>query len=652
MVHDVFTGTMARRLATLVLASVALASQGCLWARGTAEEPIVSSLELDGVKRFKEGDVEDVLATRSPELQLLPPHKIGYRLDPDALAVDARRVEAWYRVRGYYEARVDHTTIVPDGPGRVKVVLHVVEGMPVKVRTFQITGMDGAPQALEALGKPPLSSGQVFTESAYDATRNAILHALHTTGWARAEVKQRAHVLPEEFAADVVYEVTTGPRLRFGPVLVEGTSSVHPGLIRDQAEVAIEPGAWFDVSKLELARARVFALGVFSGVRVAPADTGASDEAVPVAVTVREAPFRTLRAGSGVALEATRWEARGLAGWTHRNLYGGLRRLSLDLRAGYAWLPNAFHVESEGPVGALSLEYAQPAAITRRVDLSTRAEVERGIEPGYDFWAERLQLAFPLRLVPRLTAVPSYNLEVYELSNTPAGTTGDQPLLENCPGTVCLLSYFEQRVAWDGRDDPVESHRGYWAGLSVQEGINPRNAGYRYLRFLPELRWFAPLGKGTTLAARARIGALVPVKEQGDPPIVARFFSGGPTSMRGYTTRNLGPKDANGVPIGGNGLAEGSVELRQRLPGALSGVVFVDAGQVAGEGASPTAYREALRLGALEWAVGFGLRYATPLGPARLDVGLLPAKFGEVHTAGDVFSRFPGAVHLSIGEAF
>jgi len=643
---------MPRRLATLVLAGVSLAAQGCLWARGTAEEPIVTSLELDGVKRFKEGDVAEMLATRSPEMQLFPPYRIGYRLDPDALAVDARRVEAWYRARGYYDARVDRTEVVPDGPGRAKVILHVVEGEPVRVRKLDISGMDGAPQALEKLGKPPLAAGELFTESSYDATRNAILQALRTTGWARAEVKERAHVVPEERAADVVYEVTTGPRLRFGPVFVAGTSSVPRAIIRDQAEVAIEPGEWFDVSRLEMAQARVFQLGVFSGVRVTPVDPTPNEEAVPVWVAVREAPFRTVRAGSGVALESTRWEARGLGGWTHRNFHGGLRRLALDLRAGYAWLPNAFNVESQGPVGAVSLEFAQPAAITRRVDLSARAEVERGIEPGYDFWAERLQLAFPLRIVPRLTAVPSYNLEVYELSNTPTGTAGDQPLLENCPGTVCLLSYFEQRVAWDGRDDPVESHRGYWAGLSVQEGINPRNTGYRYLRFLPELRGFVPLGRGTTLAARARIGALVPVKEQGDPPIVARFFSGGPTSMRGYTTRNLGPKDVNGVPIGGNGLAEGSVEVRQRLPGALSGVLFVDAGQVAGEGASPTAYREALRLGALEWAVGFGLRYATPLGPARLDVGLLPARFGEVHTAGDVFSRFPGAVHVSIGEAF
>jgi translocation and assembly module TamA len=644
---------MARRLATPVaLAVAALAAQGCLWARGTAEEPIVTSFELEGVKAFDRDDVVEMLATRAPDLQLFPPQKLGYRLDPDALVVDARRVEAWYRERGYYAARVDRSEVIPDGRGRAKVILHVVEGEPVRVRSLEMPGLEGAPEARAKLGKPPLRVGQVFGEEAYDATRAAILRALRTTGWARAEVKQRARVLPEEGAAEVVYEVTTGPRLRFGPIFVAGTSAVPRELVRDQAAVELHPGDWFDVSRLELAQARVFQLGVFSGVRVTPVDPSAREDSVGVWVAVREAPFRTVRVGSGLGLEASRWEVRGLGGWTHRNFHGALRRLSLDLRAGYAWLPNPFNRQSEGTVGALTLEFSQPAAITRRVDASVRVEGERGIEQGYDFWAQRLQLGLPLRLAPRLTAVPSYNLEVYELSNTPAEVPGEDSLLENCPDTVCLLSYFEQRVAWDGRDNPVESHRGYYASLSVQEGIDPRGYGYRYLRFLPEVRGFLPLGPGSTLAARARLGALVPVKEEGDPPIVARFFSGGPTSMRGYTTRNLGPRDSSGNPVGGNGLAEGSVEVRQHLVGALTGVLFVDAGQVAGQGASPTAYREALSLSALEWAVGFGLRYATPFGPARVDVGLLPERFGDVNGISDLGTSFPGAVHISIGEAF
>jgi outer membrane protein assembly factor BamA len=78
----------------------------------------------------------------------------------------------------------------------------------------------------------------------------------------------------------------------------------------------------------------------------------------------------------------------------------------------------------------------------------------------------------------------------------------------------------------------------------------------------------------------------------------------------------------------------------------------VDVGQVAGQGATPTAYREVFDVSMLELAVGFGLRYSTPFGPVRFDVGLRPRLFGEVQDVGDTFSKFPGAVHISIGEAF
>jgi len=650
------------RLAPLALLAAAFASQGCLWARGTAEEPIVSGLELRGVKAFDADEIVEMLATRGPEAQLFPPKKAGHRLDPDALAVDARRVEAWYRERGYYAAKVTDVKVDPDGRGRAKVVLVVAEGAPVKVRSIAMDGLEQAPEARAKLGETPLRVGAVFSDVDYDATRVAILTALHTNGWPAATVGQRARVLPEEHAVEVTYEVKPGARLRFGAIFVAGTSSVSRSLIRDQAGVDVHPGDWYDARKLELAQARVFGLGVFAGVRVTTGAPAPGEAAVPVVVAVREAPFRTLRFGPGIGLESTRWEARGVAGWTHRNFGGNLRKVSVDGRAGYAWLPNAITAINEptadnvrvGWIGQLTLEYAQPAAFTRYVDSSAKVEVERGLELAYRFWAERLQLGLPLRFSPRWTLVPSYNLEVYELSDVPSGdSTSERPILENCPNTVCLLSYLEQRVAWDQRDSPVETRSGFYAAISVQEGVNLGGYGYRYLRFLPEARGFVPAGPHTVLAARARFGALIPVSEQGDPPIVARFFAGGPSSQRGFTTRGLSPKNADQVPIGGNGLLDGSLELRQGLLGALGGVLFVDVGRVLGSGPAAGAYRDVLDLSRLELAVGGGLRYATPFGPVRFDVGLRPRMFTYVTGLPSVLhGRFPGAIHISIGEAF
>ncbi|ABS24391.1 outer membrane protein assembly factor [Anaeromyxobacter sp. Fw109-5] len=673
---------MVRRVALALLVPLALGATGCLRARGTESEPIVTELKLEGVEALDAEDIKAKLATQEPAAPggvtgLV--RREGFPLDPDALASDRRRVEAFYRDRGYYAARVDKVDVVPDGPGRARVVMHVVEGKPVRVTELHIKGLEEVAEARERLKELPLEVGDVFRVSAYDATKAAITRGLRTKGWANAEVTQAAQVLPQEGTAQVTYEVKAGRRFRFGPIFVAGTSAVSRDLVREQASVDVRTGAWFDESKLSKAQARVFNLGVFAGVRVTRGTPSAERGIIPVVVAVREAPFRTIRAGPGLGVEATRWEARGNASWQHRNLFGELRRFGIDLRAGYAWLPTPWADQRSGVVALIGFEFQQPAAIARRLDVSARVEVERGLELAYGFWAERVELGLPVRISPRWTFIPSYNLEVYQLSDAPEAVVTrpgtpeaeTRPLLVGCPSSTCLLSYLEQRLAWDGRDDAVNTRRGYYVGLSLQEGFRIGTVGYRYLRFLPEVRGFWPLSRKLVLGARARVGALVPLTEPKEPPIVANFYSGGPLSMRGYYTRRLSPMIEVGkndwVPVGGNGLFDGSLELRYALAGNWSGAWFLDAGNVAPPDNGETAWREALSLGDLQLASGVGLRYATPFGPIGVDVGVrLPTdlssgvpfdkRFPPVPSnpnAGTAEHREPiVAVHITIGEAF
>jgi translocation and assembly module TamA len=336
--------------------------------------------------------------------------------------------------------------------------------------------------------------------------------------------------------------------------------------------------------------------------------------------------------------------------------------------------PNPLSYTKRGTVGLASAEFTQPAAFTRWTDASARLELEKGIEQAYDFYAERIKLSLPLRLAPRWRLVPSYNLEVYELSNFglavitgPGGTTSSGASIENCKGSVCLLSYLEQVIAWDGRDDPLNTRRGLYVALSVQEGLDIATYGYRYLRFLPEARAFWPLGERTVLALRGRVGALIPVSEPGAPPIVARFMAGGPLSMRGYYNRRLAKMELQSgqfVPVGGNGLADGSAEIRFGLTGNLGAAVFLDAGAVSDASAVPSAWQAALDAGNFQWAAGFGLRYRTPFGPLRADVAArLPDRWSTARSAFPAvpYTVYPDgklhrepiiAVHFSLGEAF
>ena len=698
---------------------------GCVHIRGTPEQPAVFRVRFEGLKALDGDDLADRLATHesdhSPPIPIVGPlmHQVaGARqelahlekpppvpivgpalyalrssgkntmvslLDRDQVEVDRRRIEAYARDRGYYDARVLEARVVPVGPGQVDVVFVVEEGAPVRVSRIEIAGMDGAPEATAAVRKPALREGDVFTVAAYDALRDQLTAALQNNGWAMAEVTQEAQVLPEEHAAVVKYSVQPGARYRFGPIFVTGAGAVSKDRIRRRARQEIVPGNWYDHSKLGIAQARVFEMGAFGGARVNRGTPDPDRGIIPVVVAVREAPFRSVRLGPGLGVvSGSRVHLSGIAGWTHRNFLGDLRKLDLSLSVGHAWLVQG-DIDKSGPVGALALDFSQAELGARPVDLGAHVELQRGLEQGYDFWAQRLRLSLPIHLSKRVTFIPSYNLEVYELENAanlPNPNDPTEPLasavLAACerPGGsatrgVCLLSYLEQRIEWDGRDDPLNPRRGFYLALSFQEGGRVGGYGYQYLRFVPEARVYLPIGERSVIAARARLGGFIPLREDEPPPTVALFQAGGPSSMRGYGLNRLspyapGPPGEPATPVGGNGLAEYSVETRFPVRGNLFGALFLDAGYVSYRSAVPSAYQYAFSPGRLQWAAGIGIRYRTPIGPIRLDLaGRLPTDFSPDVKFDDRFPRVPRSenapgthherilsLHLSLGEAF
>jgi translocation and assembly module TamA len=662
--------SMTRPVALAPLAL--LLAGGCLTSRGTAEAPIVAAVRFEGVRALDEDALAEVLATHRPGGLLL---REGHSLDSDALGVDRRRIEAWYRERGYYGARVADVKVTPSGRGRARVTFIVEEGVPIRVRQVVVNGLEAAPEAKARVGTLPIAAGQVFEEQRYDRARGAIAGALRSTGWGDAKVTQSALVVPEERLAEVTYAVDAGPRLKFGEVEVSGAVVVPPSRVVDKVRLALRPGDWFDESRLEVAQARVFEMGIFGGVRVTRGPTDAERGVVPIQVQVREAPFRSVSVGPGVAFQQNRWEARVAGSWTHRNFLGDLRRFSTDGRLGWAYLPTPFDPLKQGLVALGGAELFQPRTFGTPVDTAVRLELERSMEEAYSYWSERGRIGFPSRIGRRTVFVPTYAVEAYEVEGI-AGTEAvrSAPLLASCPGRLCILTYFEQRIALDLRDDPIETRKGSYFAIAVQEGFRIGGYGYQYLRFLPEVRAFVPLGTRSVLAARVRLGGLVPIQEVSPPPIVARFTGGGPLSMRGYYIGRLSPlqrQDGEYVPVGGNGLVDGALELRVDATRSLGLAFFLDAGNVSGPDADGLAWLSAADPTLLQYAAGVGLRYRTPVGPLRLDVAVrLPNPLAPTAgvpglavltdaCAAQPTSDFPcvhheplASVHLTLGEAF
>jgi translocation and assembly module TamA len=187
---------------------------------------------------------------------------------------------------------------------------------------------------------------------------------------------------------------------------------------------------------------------------------------------------------------------------------------------------------------------------------------------------------------------------------------------------------------YDGTDSLLDPRRGIRADLGVTPYADLAEGG-GFVRALGTLRTYLDFtgDGGSVLALRGTLGSVLGASR--DVPLDKRFYAGGGGSVRGYSYQAIGPRDARNRPLGGTSLVEGSVELRQRVSGAIGMVGFVDAGSVGG---SETPEFSDVRVGA-----GVGLRYGTAIGPLRLDVAV-------------PLNKQPGdagyGIYVGLGQAF
>ncbi|MGF1465663.1 MAG: autotransporter assembly complex family protein [Sandaracinaceae bacterium] len=262
--------------------------------------------------------------------------------------------------------------------------------------------------------------------------------------------------------------------------------------------------------------------------------------------------------------------------------------------------------------------------------------------------------------------------------------------------------WLEGVLRFDLRDDPRQPRAGGLFNISLQSGFQPVST-WDFIRAVGEVRGYAPLPFGMVLAGKFRVGVMgilgvnnstIPpdniYQQQRIGPPALQLIGGGASSHRGFLPGLLGDAEqvsvslartedelARGLPVrsrpvrinGGNTLWEASVELRIPLTTSLGLVAFVAAGDVNrwADGVSIAAPR----FNHPQMAFGGGIRYFTIIGPLRLDLGVRPdglQVFGEdgrpppcTPTRGDncrpvsrvtFFRGFPGALHLTIGEAF
>ncbi len=275
---------MPRYRATLVLLvlAVAISVAGCR-EEGDIQ---ISSLTFNGVEQVDQGALENALQTK--EGSWIPWGRKRY-FDRRAFEADLKRIEAFYRDRGFPDARVRSFDIqLNETQDKVRVTLDIVEGEPIIVAGIDMRGFDVLPvDEQEALRDTlPLQQDQPLDRQLAIATRERALNVLRDHGYPYAEVTLREQDSSVR-RRQLTLEATPGVLAHFGEVDIRGYASVSENVIRRQ--LLFEPGDLFTRRALRESQRKLYGLELFEFANVEPLEEPVlMNEEVPVRVTVAE----------------------------------------------------------------------------------------------------------------------------------------------------------------------------------------------------------------------------------------------------------------------------------------------------------------------------------------------------------------------------
>ena len=619
---------------------------------------IVNATGLDG------GDVKDKLATEeSPKfLGLFRGRFYDYEIfDLSSLQRDLARLERFYRGHGFLEARARAARVIHTSSDHVRVEIVVDEGPPTIDRGVRVDGIDGLPAdiagAVRLAATGALPKGARFDEDAYAKATAAVARALTDHGYAYAKVIPDAQADLAAHAIDYVFAVKPGIPAVFGAItLVEesgpGQKGAAPKLDERPLRRALDlhPGEPYSTAAIDAATQALLDLEVLSAVQIVPTLADPPTAVVPLTVKMQPAKLHAVRLGGGLELDEIKTEVHGLVGWEDHNFLGNLRDFTVDFVPGVVLYPtrvnNGVVPTNPLPEERLRLKLRQPGFL----------------EPRTTFFAQPEGNVFPMLVAPN----PAAGQPVLGYGELKGAVGADRrfgkhflvrvgqnfqsefpfaytsiPLQQPTPNV--LLSYPQLVTTLDFRDDPIRTHAGVVLSNDLTVAGGPFGGSATDVRIQPDARAYVPITRHVTFAVRGSLGFLF-ASNYGDyvqhhlsdslgPNATSNdrlyrsvdrdieivyfrgFFSGGPSSNRGYPLRGIAPHgvipflspvtlqeqraasqgkgvscvpgqpnyDASqcSIPVGGFTLWEASAEVRFDITGPLGVAVFCDAGDVA-----------------------------------------------------------------------
>lgn len=584
-------------------------------AESASPESFRYTVEVDGLREI---DLLDEFRERS-ELKRSGEADNAGEVDAKATA-DVETIRRLLESNGYYAGDVEVDSEPPEvdgGPTRVRII--VTPGERYGFADVRLQTPAGTPEPLvrELLD---LKVGQPIVALDIIGAENRVRLGLPERGYPFVRVGER-DVLLDDTKRTGIYTlpVDSGPLSRFGAIRLEGAK---PFSDRHAAVLArFDPGETWDNRLVEDYRRAMVATGLFSTVAVTPVDTGRRNPdgtaIVDLVAATELGPQRTIAATAGYGT-GEGFRVEGL--WRHRNLFPPEGALTLRAVAG----------TKQQRVGA---EVAKSNFGKRDRTLTLLADVAREDFEAYNAQTLTLSGRLSRESTPIWQKRWTYAVGA-ELIGSRERERGTQRLIRG--RRTFYIAALPGQLGYDATDSLLDPTRGFRVTGRVSPELSLQDGTFGYVRTLADASAYYPATDKLVVAGRVRGGVILGADRDRIAP-TRRYYAGGGGSVRGYGYQDIGPRDAEGDPLGGKSVAEFSLEARYRFTafGYELGVVpFIDAGNV---------YPNGPGINGLQYGAGIGARYYSPIGPIRLDVATpLNPRPGDPNVA----------VYVSVGQAF
>ncbi len=584
---------------------------------------------------------------------------------------DVEAMRDLYLANGFLQAKVaaDSQDNYRGKEGDLFVKFKVEEGPQTRVASLKVEG-NRAFTDEELLGVVGSLPGQPYSEFNVASDRDNILAMYFNEGFPEARFVPSAEEVaaaPEakgnglghtadstQPAVNLFYRIEEGPRILVRQVLVGGYEHTRKGVIA--REVRMRPGEPLRQGDVVETQRRLYNLGIFNRVAIAPQNPEGTDREKAVVVMVEEGKRFTIAYGGGFEVQrlgsATdptagdfRVSPRGILEVSKANFTGRADTLALKLRGSTLQGRAVLSYSTPNTFGDPDFSFQATAFAEKTRDVNT-------------FSAQRYEGSVQLtQTISQATTIfYRYAFRKVLVTNLAPDIPPEEVPLFNQPTLVSLFG-----VTWfrDRRNNPADPSKGNFTNLDVSVAGTSIGSSANFARFFAQSTTYHPFKRRFTFVRSTRFGVLQPYGSTVSltfpppttqpPPVVIplpeRFFAGGGTSIRGFALNQAGPRDpVSGFPVGGQALLVFNQEFRfpMRLPfigNRLGGAVFYDAGNVYSrvdsisfrisppkpviDSSNQCVSNCTNELNYLAHTIGFGFRYATPIGPVRVDFGYL-----------------------------